>query len=140
MCIDDNQLEEWPGFFLEDGFYEIVSRSNLLRGLTANAMSCQGQAMMVDRVVSLREANVYAEQCYRHMVSALQIRPQESGEIEVTSNYLVVRTLQLSGDAEIFSVGQSRDLLVETKHGLKLRRRRVIPDNDRVHSLLALPI
>lgn len=138
--IDDDRLEEWPGFFTPDGCYELLTRENAERNLPATAMRCEGAAMMRDRVVSLRHANVYAKQYYRHLVTDLLVGEITASTVNVTSNYLVTRTLAMEGDPVVFSVGRAMDSLVLTDQGLRFKRRRVIADNDRIHTLLVLPI
>src|SRR3546814_20769683 len=58
-AIDDGRFEEWPDFFTPDATYEILPRENVNQGLPAGVMLCFSQAMMRDRVVSMREANVF---------------------------------------------------------------------------------
>jgi len=139
-CIDDDRLEDWPGFFSPDGQYELITRENAERKLPATAMRCEGTAMMRDRVVSLRHANVYAKQYYRHIVTDVLIGDRSQTSVSVSSNYLVTRTLAMEGDPIVFSVGRATDTLVLTDQGLRFRSRRVIADNDRIHTLLVLPI
>ena len=49
-AIDDDRLEQWPDFFLEDAVYEIVPKENVDLGLPAGVMHCFGRAMMRDRI------------------------------------------------------------------------------------------
>lgn len=139
-CIDGDRLEDWPNFFSPDGRYELTTRENVDRKLPATAMLCEGAGMMRDRVVSLRHANVYAKQHYRHIVTGLLMGERTRSTVSVSSNYLVLRTLAMEGDPIVFSVGHATDTLVLTDQGLRLQSRRVIADNDRFHTLLVLPI
>jgi anthranilate 1,2-dioxygenase small subunit len=138
--IDEDRLEDWPGFFAPDGSYELVTRENAERNLPATAMRCEGAAMMRDRVVSLRHANVYAKQYYRHLVTDVLLGERTESTLIIASNYLVTRTLAVEGDPIVFSVGRATDTLVMTDLGLRFKSRRVIADNDRIHTLLVLPI
>ena len=139
-CIDGDRLEDWPNFFTPDGRFELTTRENADRNLPATAMLCEGAAMMRDRVISLRHANVYAKQYYRHLVSDLLIGDRTESTVSIESNFLVARTLAMEGEAVVFSVGRATDTLALTDQGLRFRSRRVIADNDRIHTLLALPI
>ena len=139
-CIDADRLEEWPDFFTEDARYEIRSRENLNRGLPATSQSCDGVRMMRDRVVSLRNANIYGRQYYRHLVSNITIGPVNADSVQVRSNYLVVRTMAREGDPMIFSAGGTQDVLAVRDGALRFARRTVVPDNDRIHTLLVIPI
>lgn len=139
-CIDEDRLEEWPAFFAPSGLYEMVTRENADRNLPATAMRCEGVGMMRDRVVSLRHANVYARQYYRHLVTDVRITDRTERSVSATSNFLVTRTLAAEGEPAVFSVGRTDDLIELSTDGLRFRRRRVIADNDRIHTLLVLPI
>jgi anthranilate 1,2-dioxygenase small subunit len=139
-CIDEDRLEEWPDFFAPDGSYELVTRENVDRNLPAHAMRCDSVGMMRDRVTSLRHANVYAKQYFNHLVTGLLIGERTDVTVSIRSNYMVTRTLAVEGDPVIFSVGRTSDELVMTDQGLRFRSRRVIADNDRIHTLLVLPI
>jgi len=139
-CIDEDQLERWPSFFVEDGRYQIITHSNTVRGLPANALSCDSAAMMRDRVVSLRHANIYGAQSYRHIVSNIDVKHVDGSNVSAQSHYIVVRTMAREGEPLLFSAGKTLDTLVMTADGLKFRERRVISDNDRIHTLIVLPI
>jgi anthranilate 1,2-dioxygenase small subunit len=139
-CIDDDRLEQWPSYFTDDGLYEMATRENVDRGLPATAMRCEGMGMLRDRVVSLRHANIYAKQYYRHLVTDVRLVEREESTVRVMGNYLVTRTVASEGDPIVFSVGHTDDLLRLDGQGLRFQRRRVIADNDRIHTLLVLPV
>ena len=81
-AIDDDRLEDWPGFFTDPCIYRIATRDNEERGLPASLVYCDSRAMLLDRVVSVRHANVFEPHRYRHMVSAVEcsgIRGRNTG-------------------------------------------------------------
>ncbi len=137
-CIDDDRLEEWPDFFIEACRYTIIPRENHDAGLPIPLLLCVNRRMLHDRVLSHREANIYAPHVYRHFFSALQVR-REGTELHAVCNYLVVQTLQ-EGDSAIYQAGRCFDRLVETAGGLQLADRRVVYDTSRVQTLLTRPI
>jgi anthranilate 1,2-dioxygenase small subunit len=137
--IDDNRLEQWPELFLEDAVYEIVPKENVDLGLPAGVMHCFGRAMMRDRVTSLRKANIYEPQTYRHFTSALQIHREADGAIRMRSNYLVIRTLT-NGDSAVYQAGTYDDVVVSSPEGWRYRSKRAIFDTSRIHTLLAIPV
>lgn len=138
-AIDDDRLEQWPDFFLEDAVYEIVPKENVDLGLPAGVMHCFGRAMMRDRITSLRHANVYEPQTYRHFTSALQFQYEGGGAIRMRSNYLVIRTLT-NGESAVYQAGVYDDVVVSTCGGWRYRSKRAIFDTSRVHTLLAIPV
>jgi anthranilate 1,2-dioxygenase small subunit len=139
-CIDSDRLEEWPDFFVEDCLYQIVSAGNEARGLPLGLVYADSRAMLTDRVAALRLANVYEPQRYRHLVSSLAILDaRDLAAVRAEAHYLVVRTMQ-AGASEVFSVGRYVDVIDLTGKRPLLRERRVVFDNERIDTLLAIPI
>src|SRR3546814_9896366 len=93
--IDDDRLEEVREVFTEDGSDRIISRENVERGLPAPTMGCSNRNMLIDRIVSLRHANIYSQHAYRHVLSNVRVKAMEGDEALVQSNYVVMAT---SGD------------------------------------------
>src|SRR5580704_19107589 len=89
-CLDDDRLEEWPNFFVDDCYYRITSAENFEAGLPLGIVYATSKAMLVDRVMALRKANIYEPQRYRHMVGAIQIGMAEDGTVPVVANLIVV--------------------------------------------------
>src|SRR5947199_1436981 len=75
QAIDGNKLEAWPDFFTEDGRYRVTTAENVERGLPLGFIHATSRAMLRDRVRSLREANVYEPQRYRHLIGTPLIEP-----------------------------------------------------------------
>ena len=138
-CIDDNRLEEWPEFFMENCVYEIISRENHERGLSAAAIFCDSKGMLVDRIVSLRNANIYAEHNYRHLLSNILIQDLSNGAICAQSNYLVLQT-RTEGATEIYNAGKYVDKIVADGDVLKFKEKIAIFDTHQIKSLLVTPI
>lgn len=138
-AIDSDDIESWPGFFTEDATYTIVSRENHERGLPAPILYCRNRAMMRDRVVSLRNANIYEEHRYRHSSSGPVVTGRDGDTVTTESSYVVVRTGQ-AGNAEVYSAGSYLDTLVRTEDGWRFAARTVVYDTSRVLTLLATPI
>ena len=93
--IDEDRLEDWPALFTEDCLYEIVPKENADLGLPVGVMRCENQRMLRDRVVSLRNANIYAPATYRHFLSGLTLTSIERDAITFGCNYLVINSNQL---------------------------------------------
>jgi 3-phenylpropionate/cinnamic acid dioxygenase small subunit len=64
--IDADRLEVWPDFFVEDCLYNITSAENHRRGYGVGIIYADSRAMLRDRVTTLRTANIYERQNYRH--------------------------------------------------------------------------
>jgi 3-phenylpropionate/cinnamic acid dioxygenase small subunit len=134
-CIDDDRLEEWPGFFLERCLYKVTTADNLARGYEAGLIYADSRAMLQDRVSALREANVYERQRYRHIVGLPALRQDGAAE----TPFLVVRIMR-DGRMDLFATGRYLDKLVEENGALKFSERIVVCDSARFDTLLAIPL
>ena len=93
-CLDNDRLEDWPGFFTEDCAYRVISAENFEAGLPLGLIYATSKNMLVDRVMALREANIYEPQRYRHMTSNIRIKVHTTDLLDVVANFIVVRTMQ----------------------------------------------
>src|SRR5947208_15506000 len=110
-AIDDDKLEAWPDFFIEDGRYRVTTAENFARGLPLGMIYATSRAMLRDRVHSLRDANVYEAQRYRHIIGPALIREQESGEVHAQTSFMVARIMH-TGETTLFATGRYRDRIV----------------------------
>ena len=138
-AIDEDRLEVWPGFFTEDCLYEIIPKENEDLGLPAPVMRCDNQRMLRDRVVSLRNANIFSPSIYRHFLSGLQIEAAGADAIELRCNYLVINSNQI-GQSLVYQTGRYLDRVVRTPEGWRFAQKRAVFDTSRVQTLLAIPI
>ncbi len=138
-CLDDNRLAEWPDFFTEDGRYLIHPRDNLDQGLEGYWLYFENKRMLRDRVVSLKEVNIYQIHYERHMVSNVEITAPDGDGWLARANYVVMHT-DNEGRSKIFSVGEYRDRIVESDGVLRFRERVVVADTFTVPSHLSMPI
>ncbi len=139
-CIDDDRLEEWLDLFTEDANYRVVPRENYDRDLPIAVMDCDSRAMMVDRVVSLRNANIYPEHFYRHLVSSVHVKSiEEKGELVVQSNYVVLQTRN-DGVTKVYNAGKYLDRIVVVAGELRFKQKLAIFDTYSIDTLMARPV
>jgi anthranilate 1,2-dioxygenase small subunit len=136
-ALDCDALEAWPDFFTPDGRYRITTAENEARGLPLPVVYAEGRAMLNDRVASLRHANIYEPQRYRHIVSSVLVERESDDWIRSTANFLVVRIME-NGETLLFASGRYVDRI--TFPGLKYAERAVICDSRRFDTLLAIPL
>jgi anthranilate 1,2-dioxygenase small subunit len=137
--IDDDRLEELPDLFLEDSSYVVISAENVRLGLPAPVMGCYNRGMLQDRIVSLRQANIYSEHRYRHLISNLRVHGVSGGEASVQTNFAVV-IVRGEGTAALYSTGKYVDRVVVADGKLKFKEKNVVFDTHRIDSLLVRPI
>lgn len=140
-CLDEDRLEDWPAFFVRgDCRYEIVSRENYEQGWPVAVMLCDSQGMLQDRVIALRNANIYAKHYYRHLLSHPHIEgPHADGMYRVRTNYAVFQTL-MDGETHVYQVGKYEDVVQWEDGQPRFKEKRVIYDTARVQTLLATPV
>jgi anthranilate 1,2-dioxygenase small subunit len=136
-ALDSDRLEDWPNFFTENGRYRIATAENEERGLPLPVLSAEGRGMMRDRIQSLRHANIYEPQRYRHLVSAVLVEKASEREARSTSNFVVIRVMQ-DGDTILFASGRYVDRIALPD--LKYDERVVVCDSRRFDTLLAIPL
>jgi anthranilate 1,2-dioxygenase small subunit len=136
-ALDADNLEDWPNFFTENGRYRIATAENEERGLPLPVLSAEGRGMMRDRIQSLRHANIYEPQRYRHLVSAVLIQKIDPNEVRSIANFVVIRIMQ-DGDTIIFASGRYVDRIALPE--MKYHERVVICDSRRFDTLLAIPL
>ena len=136
-ALDADKLEEWPGFFTENGRYRIATAENEERGLPLPVLYCEGRGMMRDRIQSLRHANIYEPQRYRHVVSSVLVEKIDLKLARSSANFMVIRIMQ-DGATMVFASGRYLDRIALPE--LKYDERVVICDSRRFDTLLAIPL
>lgn len=150
--IDDDRLEDWPGYFSDPCSYVITTADNLRDGLEGGIVCCYSQGMLRDRVSALREANIYERHHYRHILGAPCIveeapqaaaagSPQGARRVQVSSEtpFLVARIMR-TGETSVFATGCYRDTYRIVDNAAKLESRLVVCDSARIDTLLAIPL
>ena len=138
-CIDADRLEAWPEFFVERCLYKITTAENHQRGFAAGVVYADSQAMLRDRVLALRRANIYERQRYRHVIGLPVLRENVDGSVAAETSFVVVRTMR-DGKMDLFAAGAYLDRIVEAPDGLRLAERIVVCDSQRFDTLLAIPL
>jgi 3-phenylpropionate/cinnamic acid dioxygenase small subunit len=139
-CIDQDALEQWPEFFEEQCHYTVTTAENDRAGLAAGLMWANNRHMLHDRVSALRHANIYERQSYRHILGLPFITGTTPEHVEVETPFMVVRIMH-DGKTDLFVCGIYRDVfLLNHSDTLKLKRRSVICDSNRIDTLLAVPL
>jgi anthranilate 1,2-dioxygenase small subunit/terephthalate 1,2-dioxygenase oxygenase component beta subunit len=128
--LDSDRLEEWPGFFLEQCLYKVTTADN----------HADTQAMLVDRIAALREANIYERQRYRHILAMPLITAEADGSVKAETSFLIIRTMR-EGQMDVFVAGVYLDRLRRDVAGAwRYAERIVVCDSQRFDTLVAIPL
>jgi 3-phenylpropionate/cinnamic acid dioxygenase small subunit len=135
--LDSDDLERWPEFFTPNGRYRITTAENEARGLPLPVLYAEGEAMLRDRIASLRHANIYEPQRYRHMVSAVLLDKPDATSVRSLANFICLRIME-NGETLVYASGRYVDRI--TLPELRYDERIVICDSRRFDTLLAIPL
>jgi 3-phenylpropionate/cinnamic acid dioxygenase small subunit len=140
QAIDNDLLESWPDFFTDQCRYLVTTAENVTQGLPLGMIYATSRAMLRDRVRSLREANVYEAQRYRHVIGPSLIDAGEGNEVRARTNFIVVRTIH-TGEMRVFACGHYDDRIILTgPQDASFVEKVVILDSRQVDTLLAIPL
>ena len=137
--IDDERFEEWAELFVDRCLYKITTRENFDASLPVGVMYCDSRAMLRDRVLSLRKANLYNPHYDRHLVSNVRVLEVADTVYRVHSSYLVLQTTP-AGESRVFSCGKYLDRVVFEGESARFEERIVVMDTGAIFNLLATPI
>lgn len=138
--LDDQDIEAWPDFFTDDGWYRVTARENADADLPVGLVWCDGKAMMRDRALAIRSTMVYAPRYLRHFNSNVRVLGvDKEGFILSESNYLVLETL-MEDETRIFQAGLYRDRFVKDGETLLLRARDCIYDSHLIPNDMVFPV
>ncbi|SAL01216.1 aromatic-ring-hydroxylating dioxygenase subunit beta [Caballeronia ptereochthonis] len=138
-CIDDGDLTQWPEFFVGECVYKVTTAENHKRGLEAGLIYAASRGMLVDRIASLRDANIYERHAYRHLLGQPYIVSESGAEVRSETSFMVARIMR-DGTTSLFVTGRYLDVYVRHEDSVKLRERIAVCDSSRINTLLALPL
>ena len=138
-CIDDDRLEEWPDFFVENCRYLITDRASHEAGLRHGIIYAASKGMLTDRVMAMRGANIFEPHRYRHLVGPARIDRVADGVAETRANFFAVRIMH-NGDSQLFATGRYLDRIDVAQTPFRFIERLVILDSQKIDTLLVLPL
>lgn len=139
-CINEDRLEEWPAFFLDECNYMVTNAENFNARMEAGVIWADSRAMLSDRVSALREANIYERHTYRHILGMPQIRRySESGGVHTETSFVVVRITN-GHQTEVFATGKYVDVIEYADEQPMFSQRIVVCDSNDIDTLIAFPI
>jgi 3-phenylpropionate/cinnamic acid dioxygenase small subunit len=138
-CIDDDRLEDWPNFFVENCRYLITSRESHAAGYRHGVVYAASKGMLEDRVLALRRANIFEPHHYRHIIGPTRIGRVENGVAEVRSNFIAVRIMH-DGETSLFASGRYLDRIDVSAAPHRFVERLVILDSQKIDTLLVIPL
>ena len=138
--LDALDIDKWPDFFTEDGFYRVTARENFDENLPVGLVWCDGKPMLKDRAAAVESTMVHAPRYLRHYNSNARVLGVDAdGIIRSESNYLVVETL-MEDKTRIFQAGRYIDQFVRAGDSLLLKSRDCIYDSLLIANDVVYPV
>lgn len=138
--LDEDDLEQWPAFFVDDGLYKVIPRENFERNLPLAVFSCEGQGMLADRVTAIRETLLFEPRALRHITSGMRVLGIDTdGSVRIQTNYVVYENTADETNS-VFSVGRYLDRIVSDDGRLKYAEKLCVFDTSVIDTSLIYPI
>ena len=138
-CIDDDRLEEWPDYFVDNCRYLITDRDSHAAGYKHGVIYCASRGMLVDRVMSLRRVLMFEAHRYRHVVGPIRVGKIADGVAEARSNFIAVRIMH-DGATSLFATGRYLDRIDVSREPYRFIERLVVLDSQKIDTLLVIPL
>src|ERR1700751_1319818 len=138
-CIDEDRLEDWPDFFVEQCRYVVTSRPSKEAGLPPVVMSAASRGMLADRVTALRQANIFEPHRYRHIVGPIRIERVDTTVAQVRSNFIAVRIMH-DREMALFAAGRYLGRSALTSQPYRFIERLGVLDSQKIDTLLVIPL
>jgi anthranilate 1,2-dioxygenase small subunit len=137
--IDEDRLEEWPELFADPCRYLVISRSNHEAGMRQGVMYAATRGMLLDRVFSIRRANLFEPHRYRHVIGPIRVKEVTGQKALVHSHFIVARIMH-DGVTTLFATGRYLDKIDISATPYRFSERIVVLDSDKIDTLLAIPL
>ena len=139
QTIDDGEIEDWPGFFVDPCFYRIVGRDNFEAGLPIGVMRYESVAMLRDQVTATKQAGVFAPRFIRHILGGTRLVGRDGETVQARSNVAIYQTSS-DGDTLLLMAAQYRDVIVTADERLRFREKQVVYDTLRLPDSVVYPL
>jgi anthranilate 1,2-dioxygenase small subunit len=137
--IDEDRLEEWPDLFADSCRYLVIGRENHEAGMRQGMMYASTRGMLLDRVFSIRRANIFEPHRYRHVIGPIRLKEVADRTAVVHSHFIVARIMH-DGPTALFATGRYLDRIDISSTPYKFQERIVVLDSDKIDTLLAIPL
>jgi 3-phenylpropionate/cinnamic acid dioxygenase small subunit len=139
-CIDNDQLEHWPGFFEQKCLYKVISADNHARGFALGVIHADSRAMLTDRINAMRRANIFERHAYRHVIGPSVISAVHNDVVDAETSFMVMRIMR-DGSSQMFATGRYLDRVrIDDGRPRSFIEKLAVCDSDRVDTLLVRPL
>lgn len=138
-CLDDDRLEAWPEFFVDNCRYLITDRQSHEAGLRHGVIYCASKGMLIDRVTATRRVLMFEAHRYRHLVGPPRVAKVEDAIAEAHANFFVARIMH-NGETALFATGRYLDRIDVSRQPYRFIERLAVLDSQKIDTLIAIPL
>jgi 3-phenylpropionate/cinnamic acid dioxygenase small subunit len=138
-ALDEGELERWPDFFTEQCLYQVLPRENYDAGLFAALIYAESRAMLVDRVVALKETMFFAPRIIRRLTGTVCLRAIEPDGMRLAASFALFQTM-VNEPSELLLCGRYYDRVVDDGGALRFAERICVTDATSIPTSLIYPI
>jgi 3-phenylpropionate/cinnamic acid dioxygenase small subunit len=138
-CIDDDRLEEWPDFFVDDCRYLITDRQSHEAGYKHGVIYCASRGMLIDRITAMRRVLMFEAHRYSHLIGPARVTKIDGNIAEAHANFFVARIMH-SGETTLFATGRYLDRIDIGQQPYRFIERLVVLDSQKIDTLIAIPL
>jgi 3-phenylpropionate/cinnamic acid dioxygenase small subunit len=137
--LDNGELSEWPSYFSDECLYQVIPRENYERGYGLCTILADSKGMLIDRVASIAQVQMFAPRFNRRFYSGLRIVSKSENTIKTEQNVLVIQTLQ-DKPSEVLVCGKANDSLERPTDGaFRFTSRVLVLDTEMIPNSLIYP-
>jgi anthranilate 1,2-dioxygenase small subunit len=137
-ALDRADFDRWIEDFIEDCTYKVTSAENVSLGYDFPLMLMKNRNMILDRILSLREANVYNIHRDTHVLGLPVVRVD--GDMVHAETAIAVYQTSQDGISALFCVGRYLDAISAAGGRLRLKSREVLIESFAIARLLSTPL
>ncbi|MEX2616187.1 MAG: aromatic-ring-hydroxylating dioxygenase subunit beta [Alphaproteobacteria bacterium] len=108
-------------------------------GMRQGVMYAATKGMLLDRVFTIRNANLFEPHRYRHVIGQVRLKGVEDGTALAHAPFIAARIMQ-TGETTLFATGRYLDRIDISGPEYRFTERIVVLDSDRIDTLLAIPL
>ena len=97
------------------------------------------RGMLLDRVFSIRRANLFEPHRYRHVIGPIRLK-EVTGNVAVAHSHFIVARIMHDGVTSLFATGRYLDRIDVSAIPYRFNERIVVLDSDKIDTLLAIPL
>jgi anthranilate 1,2-dioxygenase small subunit len=98
------------------------------------------RGMLLDRVFTIRQANLFEPHSYRHVVGPIRVKSDVEHDVAIVHSHFMVVRIMRSGETSLFATGRHLDRIDVSTSDLRFTEPFVGLDSENIDTLLAISL